>query len=145
MNENAMMHAKLNILFVDCTQAEKSSDAPLSTADMEFHFRASPINVQAIMEFTGYDCVLMCVDPCSGENLEELDTVLFSCNEQGVPLFSLSSFDASWIENLMAQLGVEKHFRRVPSHEEMSLALSQSKAPRRERLDGIAQCPNMTS
>ncbi len=139
MSEKIAQPAKLHILFVDCTQNGQYEDAPIGISDIDFLLTSQPFNAQEMMEFKECDCVLIRVDPGSRGNLEQLAAVLCSAVAEGVPLVSMSTFDASWIENLMAQLGVEKHFRQFPNYNEISNVIFQYTKPLYEKLEGVAQ------
>jgi hypothetical protein len=66
-----------------------------------------------------------------------LEAVLAAATRSGLPVVSMSTHDATWIENLMAQLGVEIHFRRFPKYDDISLVISQFKKPVFEQLTNV--------
>ena len=132
MTKKDTLPAKLNILFVDCAPSGDYEYAPTGTSKMEFHLRSTPISAQGMMEFKDFDCLLIRVDPGSQQHLEQMDVILHSAKTQGIPLISIATFGANWIENLMAQLGIEKHFSQFPSYEDVSLVLFQYEEPLRE-------------
>lgn len=129
MTQKDTLPPKLNILFVDCAPSGDYEYPPAGTSKIEFHVRPTPISVQGMMEFKDFHCLLIRVDPGSQQHLEQMDVILNSANTQGIPLTSIATFDANWIENLMAQLGIEKHFRQFPSYEDALLVLFQYEDP----------------
>ncbi len=125
MSENLAQHSKLHVLIVDCAQSDQHEDVPAATQNLEFYLAPTSSDVQEMMLFRAFDCVLVRINPGCRENLEQMATVRDLVVGHGVPLVSMSTFNASWIENLMAQLRVQKHFRQFPTHDELSNVLTK--------------------
>ncbi len=136
MNDQSAQPRDLHILFVDCAQHNTCSDVLTGISYMEFAVAATPSIAQEMMKLRKFDCVLIRVDPGSRESLAQLDAVRPMAIDEAIPLNSMSTFNASWIENLMAQQGVKKHFRRFPNHGEILNTMIGATKPAGEQVEG---------
>ncbi|WP_146348499.1 hypothetical protein [Falsiphaeobacter marinintestinus] len=125
MSETTPNDTQLNILFSECAPHILSDAPPTDTPNLEIFVTLTPPDVQAAMEFRRFDIVMVRVDPGSRESLAQMVAVRDLAIEAGMPLVSLSTFNALWIENLFRQQGVNQHFRNFPTHSELSRTLIQ--------------------
>lgn len=139
MSKSIVQPHQLDVLFVDCAQDDHCKDSLTDTANLAFFCAPSPSDLKEMMEFKMFDCVMIRVDPGSRESLGQLDVVRNLTIKKGTPMVSLSTLNASWIENLMAQQGVHKHFREFPTHDELSSVLNEFTKPVDGQLRGVAQ------
>ena len=136
MSENYAYNSELHILFVDCAPDSQFEAPPNSTKGLKLFKVPMSSDIQEMMMADSFDCVMIRVNPGCRENLSQMKAVRNSALEHKIPLVSLSTFNAIWIENLMGQLGVQKHFRQIPTHEELSNVLIKFASPVNEQVKG---------
>lgn len=139
MSKSFVPPQELQALFVECAQSDKYSSAPTRTQNLVFTLAPTPSDVEEMMAFRRFDCVLVRINPSCRENLEQMDAVRDLVLKHAVPLVSMSTFNVNWIENLMTHLGVYKHFRQFPTHDELSKVVIEYQESVNGQTEGVVQ------
>ena len=107
------------VLFVAC-ETQSIARLPSDEPNLLYVFADTPDDAVRPLSQTQYDCVIALIDPGNIHSMAALDALQSHVQNSGLPLACLSTFNPLWIENLTAQLGIEKLFRTMPLYDEIA-------------------------
>ena len=116
----------LRLLFVNCIEGDVDWNEGIDLSGISLEVANSTKEFAAKLLAKEIDCAIALIDPGDSDCLKMLDYVMVVANEQKVPLAGMSRFNPLWIENLMTQLGFEKHFRKFPERADIANFISES-------------------
>lgn len=120
MNMTADYCPSLTILFAKCASGNVLFDIATLSPRNENFVANSPHDAKDMMEKTRFDYAVAFVDPATKASIHQPEGLQRMASTFDVPLASMSLFNPIWIENLMARLGIARHFRAFPDQNELT-------------------------
>lgn len=119
MNVSPKRTRSWHILFVSCVDSSIDLKERVTASGMKFDVVHTQSEFSQKLLKQQFDCVIVLIDPSAEMSIDRLNFIRHAAVLRGVPLASMSTFNPQWIENLMRQLGIERHFREFPRQSEI--------------------------